>query len=202
MNLKSYARGIGAGLIVGAIVLGIGGKEKVKMTDSEIKARAYELGMIESQTLTELTSSVSEETAVSEEVKEPEVTINETNEQISESDVSENAVAEEIEFKEPDEVTVSPIIPDDEEPANSIDPIPDEETGFVKGDGSVSIQIVRGDSSVSVARRMFEAGLVESAVEFDHYLCQNGYDKVISVGNYEISFGMSFEEIANIITRR
>ena len=56
--------------------------------------------------------------------------------------------------------------------------------------------------SVSVARRIYEAGLVESAVEFDKYLCDNGYDKVISVGTYNIEYGMDFDEIARVITRK
>lgn len=49
---------------------------------------------------------------------------------------------------------------------------------------------------------MFEAGLVESAVEFDKFLCSNGYDHSISVGTYEIEYGLDFETMAKIITRR
>ena len=62
--------------------------------------------------------------------------------------------------------------------------------------------VMRGDSSVRVARHLFEAGMVESAVEFDKYLCQNGYDHSISVGTYEIAYGLDFETMAKIITRR
>ena len=82
-----------------------------------------------------------------------------------------------------------------------INPLPEGEDGYVAGEETVKITIVRGDSSVSVSRRLFEAGLIESAVEFDQYLCNNGYDKRISVGNYEIPYGLDFEGIAKTIAR-
>ena len=59
-----------------------------------------------------------------------------------------------------------------------------------------------GESSVSVSKNLEELGLVESASEYDSYLCKNGYDKVISVGTYEIPIDASYEDIARIITRR
>lgn len=66
---------------------------------------------------------------------------------------------------------------------------------------TVTITVVKGDSSVSVSRDLEEAGLVESAKDFDRYLCNNGYDKRISVGTYEIPIGTLEEKIAKIITR-
>ncbi|MBR5760425.1 MAG: hypothetical protein IKX87_00200, partial [Lachnospiraceae bacterium] len=84
----------------------------------------------------------------------------------------------------------------------AINPMPDDETGYVNSGETVLIKVIKGDSSVSVSRRIFEAGLVESAVEFDNYLCENHYDKSISVGEYEIEQGADFETIAKTITRR
>ncbi len=65
----------------------------------------------------------------------------------------------------------------------------------------VTFQVKSGDSSVAVARRAQEAGLVESAEEFDRFLCQNGYDKRISVGSYEIPKNATQKEIADKITK-
>lgn len=65
----------------------------------------------------------------------------------------------------------------------------------------VTFQVKSGDSSVAVARRAQEAGLVESAEEFDRFLCQNGYDKRISVGSYEIPKNATQKEIADRITK-
>ena len=64
------------------------------------------------------------------------------------------------------------------------------------------ISIYKGDSSVTVSRRMYEAGLIESAVEFDQFLCENGYDKYLCVGDYDILVGLDFDTMAKIITRR
>lgn len=49
--------------------------------------------------------------------------------------------------------------------------------------------------------KLQEAGLVSSASEFDRYLYQNGYDKRIRTGVFEIPAGADAEEIAKIITR-
>ncbi len=66
---------------------------------------------------------------------------------------------------------------------------------------TVTIVVMSGDSSVSVANKVAEAGLVESAAEFDAFLCRNGYDKRISVGSYEIPDTATEKEIADKITK-
>ncbi len=65
----------------------------------------------------------------------------------------------------------------------------------------VTFEVYKGDTSVSVSRRAKEAGLVESAADFDVFLCQNGYDKRISIGTYEITVGATEREIADIVTK-
>ncbi len=64
---------------------------------------------------------------------------------------------------------------------------------------TVTIVIVRGDSSYTVSRRLREAGLIEDAGEFDAYLVENGYSKSIRTGTYRIPLGATWEEIAGII---
>lgn len=225
MNLRSYSRGIGAGLILAALVLGFSSKEK--LSDAEIKKRAAELGMTESSILTE--------TANKEEIKSDEKeteTSDKKDESLQKPDEKSKEKDDKAEdtkaptFIEPDKETVPPIINEGEKEETkeeekeslnkdiagevkeeevtppSINPLPSDEKGFIPGEDGVVITVIRGDSSVSVARRLFEAGLVESAVEFDKYLCDNGYDKVISVGTYNIEYGMDFDEIARVITRK
>ena len=51
MNLKSYLRGIGLGMIVTAGILHFSSGMPEKLTDMQIKARARELGMIDNDTL-------------------------------------------------------------------------------------------------------------------------------------------------------
>lgn len=84
----------------------------------------------------------------------------------------------------------------------TIDPLPKGDEGFTVEGDVIEIKVISGDSSVSVSRRLFEAGLVESAVEFDKFLCENGYDKLIRVGTFTITEGSDFETIAHSLTGR
>ncbi|MDE7222621.1 MAG: hypothetical protein K2O34_02430, partial [Acetatifactor sp.] len=74
-------------------------------------------------------------------------------------------------------------------------------TAAPSGD-TVTLVISRGESSVTVSKNLQELGLVEDYKVFDRYLCDNGYDKSISVGTHEIPVGATQEEIANIISKK
>lgn len=220
MNIKSYLRGIGAGMIVTALVMGVSNNNGHKMTEAEIISEAKRLGMVESSTLLEMNKEnvssasvssipvsegkkdVSVDTSAKD--REPDVTLPvepvtyETEDEDSSASTDSTMVVGDP-LKETDETDeIESQTPEPE----AIDPMPAGEAGFESGDDYVTIRVIRGDSSVSVSRRIFEAGLVESAVELDRYLCKNGYDKSISVGEYQIPMGSDFEEISKIITRR
>lgn len=68
--------------------------------------------------------------------------------------------------------------------------------------GSVEITVNSGDGSLTVAKKLAQAGLVEDAAEFDRFLCQNGYDKRICTGVHSFAKGASDEEIAKELTRK
>ena len=51
MKLKFYLRGLGIGIVVTALIMGIAKKDKLPLTDAEIKAAAAKLGMVESDSL-------------------------------------------------------------------------------------------------------------------------------------------------------
>lgn len=67
---------------------------------------------------------------------------------------------------------------------------------------TVRVEIVRGDSSDTVSRKLKEAGLVVDDVAYNRFLCENGYDKSILAGIHEIPVGISESEIATLITGR
>jgi len=90
----------------------------------------------------------------------------------------------------------------DNEKQNTNDNSGVDEFGMPDEAGTVTITIVRGDSSDSVSRMLEEAGLVDSATAYDKYLCQNGYDKSIRTGKFEIPADATGEEIAKLITGR
>lgn len=77
----------------------------------------------------------------------------------------------------------------------------DEDTGQ-QASSAVSITIVSGDGSYTVAKKLEAAGVVSSASAYDDFLCQNGYDKRLRTGTFQIPAGASDEQIAGIVTNQ
>lgn len=96
----------------------------------------------------------------------------------------------------PDEREADSEIPAENEPEETPEPVEESRPAT----GSVTLQIARGDGSYAVCKRLEEAGLIESATEYDLFLYQNGYDKKIRAGTFEIPADTSGEKIAKIIT--
>ena len=147
-----------------------------------------------------------EDTAVieSEEVATEEVAVTD----------SEEVVSEEIMVEENKEVTEDIVVTETEE-----DPVVEDVTventneSIEEADDSKQetdiedevvetytiIKVEKGNGSEIVSRRLYEAGLVESAVEYNQFLVKNGYDRRLSVGNHEIPSGATHEEMARIL---
>ncbi|MCM1261597.1 MAG: hypothetical protein NC313_02665 [Butyrivibrio sp.] len=60
--------------------------------------------------------------------------------------------------------------------------------------------ISSGEGSYTVSKKLVQIGAIESAEEFDTYLCENGYDKKIRTGTYTIPVGATNEQMAKIVT--
>ena len=65
-----------------------------------------------------------------------------------------------------------------------------------------AVTIVKGESSTTVARKLQQAGIIQDAMQFDQYLCLNGYDRRLVTGDHTIPAGASAREIAEIITKK
>lgn len=182
MKLKYYLRGLGIGILITTVILSLAGIGRKNMTDEEVVKRAKELGMVESTLLSDLPDQTK-----AEEVRptEPETLETET----LEPEVS----------PEPEETASTPETPaaPEETPVSPEDGNPDTPAGE-----TVTLVIGRGESSTTVSKNLKKAGIVEDAAAFDRFLCNNGYDKKIITGTYEIPYGASEEEIAKIITRK
>ena len=63
----------------------------------------------------------------------------------------------------------------------------------------VIVTISSGESSESVSRSIVEAGLADDEIEFNKYLCENGYDKRLRVGTYEIPLDADFETVSKYL---
>lgn len=75
----------------------------------------------------------------------------------------------------------------------------DNETDTARQTDSV-ITVSNGDGSFSVSKKLADAGAVNSAADFDTFLCENGYDKKIRAGTYTIPADAGEEQMAKIIT--
>lgn len=204
MKLKYYLRGLGIGILITTVILSLAGIGRKNMTDEEVVKRAKELGMVESTLLSDLPDQTK-----AEEVRptEPETSLQpETSEQ------ENSAEPEAGPGPETSEPEVSPeVSPEPEESASTLEtPVAPEETPVSPEDGNpdtpagetVTLVIGRGENSTTVSKNLQKAGIVEDAAAFDRFLCNNGYDKKIITGTYEIPYGASEEEIAKIITRK
>lgn len=206
MKLKYYLRGLGIGILITTVILSLAGIGRKNMTDEEVVKRAKELGMVESTLLSDLPDQTK-----AEEVRptEPETSLQpETSEQenSAEPETSEPETLEPEVSPEPEETASTPETP----AAPEETPVAPEETPVSQEDGNpdtpagetVTLVIGRGESSTTVSKNLKKAGIVEDATAFDRFLCNNGYDKKIITGTYEIPYGASEEEIAKIITRK
>ena len=206
MKLRYYLRGVGTGIVVTAVLLGIVlGHGKSQMSDGQIKIRAAELGMVEEKLLSDMGNETSELVS-SKEASNDEVSV----EKVSENKASEGDVN--TSDTNSDDVNTDNVI--QESKKNTEDDsleVTKEETGLVEthaeevglaAPDDIKIEISSGDSSVVVSKKLEQAGLVSSAVEYDQYLCANGYDKKLSVGVHLIPQNAEYESIALLLTTR
>lgn len=174
MKLKYYLRGMGIGIIVTTIILAISfSQREVEISDEQVMVRAAALGMVmpeEKDTPPEKESEFSTET-------EREQTLEPTQ-------------AQEKEEAEGTEETAS------------WNPKADQADGAEEptADGGVyRLEIRKGDVCRVVCERLEENGVIDNAEALRTHLFQLGYANSISVGEYDVPYGLSMEQVAEII---
>lgn len=209
MKLKYYLRGLGIGLMVTTTICMLGGAGKAVITDDEVIARAEQLGMIQNPVLSQLPQPGSESNEVEKDKEKNEMndlekpseedTLQKPSEEDAPEDPSEEDAPEDTSEEDvPEEPSEEDVLQESSEEESESDP----ETSEESTNEYITITIVSGDSSVSVSRKVFEAGLVKSASEFDSFLCANGYDRILSVGEHRVKAGASMKEIAEALAGR
>ena len=208
MNVKTYLKGIGVGIIVASLVLFIAGNMNKGMSDADVIKKAKELGMVEASAVNQSTETVAvnvEETKESAEAdskdKSAEPVKAETTEDKTtadntavENNTTEETAANTSEDTKPDDTNVS----DDNAETNVTDNTTDTSLDNASGE-TVKVEVRSGMSSESVSLAVKNAGLVEDDNEFNRYLCENGYDKKLRVGSFDIPSGSDFETIAKYL---
>lgn len=74
------------------------------------------------------------------------------------------------------------------------------ETSDESSTGEATVTIEDSDTASSVADKLYEAGLVDSAEEFETFISESGSSDSIQTGTFQIPAGSTNEEILNIIT--
>ena len=184
MKLKYYLRGLGIGIVVTAIIMSITNKPQ-ELTDAQIKMRALELGMVEESVLADLQAKEDSDVETVEDV------LNQHAQEKEENQDEVSAVETEVEEAVDEVITEEPV---QEADVEKNDNIKDEVV-----ESYIIIKVEKGNGSEIVSKRLYEAGLVESAVEYNQFLVKNGYDRRLSVGNHEIPSGATEEEMARIL---
>ncbi len=182
MKLKYYLRGLAVGVILTTIILSIANAGNKPLTDTQIRKRALELGMVEGDSVKLSDVAESSETTGSTE-SSPEQIVSSEQEISGTSDGTGS-------------FGMSPASVETTDSAETM-----ESTEIIESTEPITFTIKSGDSSYTVSKALASAGLVEDAVEFDNYLCDNGYSRTIRTGTYKILPGATYEEIAKEIAR-
>lgn len=190
MKKKYFVRGLGIGIIFGALIMLAAylTSGKGSLSDEEVMKRAQELGMVKKseyvldsevtseETTTEAVTTeapVATEKATEEATTEaPGTTERATEEATTEAATTEKATTEAATTEQTDAKT------------------------------KATITVSGGMSSETISSLLENAGLVDSASKFNSFLVQNGYDKKLETGSFDISGGMTYEEIARILTTK
>lgn len=99
-----------------------------------------------------------------------------------------------------------------EQDAESTEEAPEESSESVAEESSTSeeetssqattatVIINDGDPSSTAARQLQEQGIIEDSAEFDNFLEDNSLANLIRPGTFTIESGMSFQEIADVLS--
>lgn len=208
MKFKYMIRGLGIGVIITAVVMGAYSRQAV--ADARV-AVLREYGFGEESRLvgeTEASSEVlseeatdagmTEQTAVRDEEKESEInSVLDAAKESEQAARTEAMGAEEPLAAVPSDAEASGV--NISEPSSAIIVTPSDEGEAVE---TIEIVIASGDDSGTVARKLYNAGLIANASEYDAFLMQHGYDKRLSTGSKTIRITDSWQEIAVKITSK
>lgn len=206
MKLKYYLRGLGIGIVVTALLMGYSNKNRAAELKAEVATEETAGDLLADRNGEATTEEVIEQSTVEN------VTVETDSAETSEEETSQEETASELESstQEAETITETESVTETETESVQTEETTDKkeqtqssmeaDAGNALLQTTIEINIVRGDDSGTVARKLQNAGMVESATEYDAYLMQHGYDKKIRVGKVEIPVDATWQEIAEYIS--
>lgn len=191
MKLKYYLRGMGIGVIVTTIIMAIALERKPEsLTDAQIKERAKELGMVEEELVKDNKDKDDAEIPTENAVA---ILPEETKGTSATKAASTTKAATTAEAATTTKAAMTAATTKASQAAVR------EET---ENGTYITIEIGAADWSNHAAQKLEEAGLVESAADFDQYLIQNGYESIIASGTHKFKVGSTYAELAKELISR
>lgn len=211
MKLRYYLRGIGAGIIFTAIIYSfIIIPRRDTMTDDEIIKAAKELGMVEKTTY-DLSGILSTSTPAPTETPLPTETPAPTDTPTPTTAQSPTDTPTPTESQSPTDmptpsITTTPMVSPTPTETLISTPMPTDKptttiTPTPKTESNIKITIKSGMTSEEFTNELYKYGLIDDTKAFNQYLSKNGYDEDIRVGTFYFNIGMSYKEIADIVTK-
>ena len=193
MRFKYYLKGLGMGIIVTTIIMSVSCMlHNNNLSDQKIIEKAMDLGMVMPDSENNAESGLFGNSDTDESQSDSNKESDETD------DVSESETTVESETPVESEAPVESETPtESEEPSTQTPPQNIEITQYV-------LHVVWGDYPRKIATELYEIGMVDDAKAFQKYLgdyCEKKR-KEIQVGTYTITKGMTYEEIAILITSK
>lgn len=191
MKLKYYLRGLSVGIIFTAIIMGIvfsGNREH--LTEEEIVERARLLGMVMED---EVLEKQEDNNVVKDEQQTPELDNDAQPEDNGEPANNDNDDA------------VEPNADASQNPEDTSQQNPEDASQENPTDTSsqmVAIEVFKGDYSDVISQRLYEAGLVEDAAEFNAYMMAQGADSTLMEGVHQIPIGATPDQIIEILGQK
>lgn len=215
MKLRYYMRGLGIGIAITAVIMSVALHAKLKpMSDQEVIARAKELGMEEKYNSAVLADSLSgnDVNAQAGDGEQKLPAANEQTEQQTKNKEAEDAL-ERAQKEIEDSKQAAEKAREDAAAAGAEAAVIDTDVGTIGLHGGeeaasaaqtqgIEVTVGGGDGSLTVAKKLEQAGVIADAAAFDRYLCQKGYDKRICTGAHIFAEGATEEEIAGELMRK
>ncbi len=219
MKLKYYLRGLGIGILVTTIIMTIASpKKEASLSDEEIIARAAQLGMVMKEDADDGAAGNSLDENPENKVPEKETSV---------SPDQGAGDAQNPEGENPDQGAGDAQNPEGENPdqgagdaQNPEGENPDQGAGEPEGEADNQTQgadntpegndvsvpesayrlvIERGDVCRTVCERLAANNVINDAEAMRTYLFEIGYASSMSTGEYEIPYGLTMEQVADIL---
>ena len=205
MKIKYYLRGIGVGLLLGVIIMYAAmvtfGYEK-KSDDEDTKTvveNDVNKGKTEAQTTEKATEKVTTEVKTEKATTEKtDTTAEVTTEATTEPTTAATTEATTETTTEATTETTTEVTTETTEATSEKTEEPTTEKP--SQDDTVTIVIERGMISTDVAEMLQDAGIIDDYKDFDRWLDATGYSTIIRVGEFIFHKGMTYEEIAEVLT--